>query len=236
MGRRIALVIGNSAYENAQRLANPENDAHDIASALGRLGFEVTLQQNLGAAAMRAVLRDFEDKSAGSDWALVYFAGHGMQLDGKTWLIPTDARLERATDAADEAVVLDRVLDRVQPAKGLRMVMLDACRNNPFLARMVVAKNAQRADATRGLARIEPQHGELVIYAARDGQTAKDGDGRNSPFAQALLGHMEEPGLELGRFVRKVTSDVLKATGSQQEPFVYGRLPDRDFFFKSASQ
>jgi tetratricopeptide (TPR) repeat protein len=233
-GRRTALVIGNSKYLNVQHIPNPENDAHDIGAALQRLGFDVTARQNLDGGAMRSALRDFEDKSAGADWALVYYAGHGMQLDGKTWLIPVDARLERASDAPDEAVMLDRVLDRLHPAKGLRLVMLDACRNNPFLAQMDLGKEAQRGEISRGLARIEPQHGELVFYAARDGQTAKDGESRHSPFAAALLSHIEEPDLELGRLVRKVTSDVLKTTGSQQEPFVYGRLPDQDFFFKAA--
>lgn len=235
-GRRAALVIGNSAYVNVQRIPNPENDAREMAAALKRLDFDVTLKQNLGSAAMRSALRDFEDKAAGADWAVVFYAGHGMQLDGKSWLIPVDAKLERATDAPDEAVELDRVLDRLRPANGLRLVMLDACRNNPFLVRMAMGKEAQRGEVSRGLARIEPQHGELVFYAARDGQTAKDGEAQHSPFTAALLGHIEEPDLELGRLVRKVTSDVLRTTGAQQEPFVYGRLPDQDFFFRAAAR
>jgi uncharacterized caspase-like protein len=231
-GRRAALVIGNSNYRNAPRLPNPGNDARAIGASLGRLGFDVTLKENLDASGMRSAFRDFEDKASNSDWAVVYYAGHGMQLEGKTWLVPVDARLKRATDVPDEALGLDRVLDRVRPATQLRMVMLDACRDNPFMAQMDFGKDVRRGGATRGLARIEPMHGELVFYSARDGQTAQDGSD-HSPFAKALLAGLDEPGLELGRLVRRVTSDVLTATGSQQEPFVYGRLPDQDFYFKA---
>ncbi len=174
---------------------------------------------------------EFEDKATGADWALVYYAGHGMELNGKNWLIPVDAQLSRANDAPDETVPLDRVLDRVRAAKRLRIVILDACRNNPFLPRMAMNTATVRA-VDRGLTRIEPSHGEVVFYAARDGSVANDGAGGNSPFVTALVKHMGEDGIELGRFFRKVTSDVLAATNNQQEPFMYGRLPDEDFYFK----
>jgi uncharacterized caspase-like protein len=201
-----------------------------VAGTLTRLGFEVIEKHDLGAEQMRQVLRDFEDKAGGAEWALVYYSGHGMELNGKNWLIPVDAKLARATDLADEAIPVERVLDRLAEAKKLRIVVLDACRTNPFLARM--AMNRGGRVVTRGLAAIDPTHGEVVFYAARDGSIALDGSGANSPFAEAFVKHLDEDGVELGRFFRKVTSNVLAATSNQQEPFVYGRIPDEDFYFK----
>ena len=230
-GRRVALVIGNSAYKAVTELPNPRNDAAVVAAELARLGFEVIEKHDLGVAGMRRVLGEFEDKTAGAEWAFVYYAGHGMELDGHNWLIPVDAQLARATDAPDEAVPLERVLDRLSAATKLRVVILDACRNNPFLSRMVMSRVSTRAVA-RGLTAVEPSHGEVVFYAARDGNVASDGKDANSPFATALVKHMDEDGVELGRFFRRVTSSVLAATNNQQEPFVYGRIPDEDFYFK----
>lgn len=230
--RRVALVIGNGSYTTVERLANPVNDAAALSGALFRLGFEVDERRDLGVEQMRSALKDFEDKASASDWALVYFAGHGMELNGANWLIPVDAKLNRATDLPDEAIAADRVLERLSGARKLRMVILDACRSNPFLARMAMARGSVKAVA-RGLAPIEPTHGEVLFYAARDGSVAQDGPGANSPFAMALVKHLDEDGVELGRFFRKVTSSVLKATKNQQEPFVYGRIPDEDFYFKS---
>ncbi len=229
--RRVALVIGNSAYNSVSALPNPKNDATAVSAELKRLGFEVIEKHDLGVAGMRRALGEFEDKATGADWALVYYAGHGMELAGQNWLIPTDAVLARSSDAADEAVPLDRILERVRAAKKLRMVFLDACRNNPFLSRMVMTGGRTRS-VERGLARVEPENGEVVFYAARDGSVASDGAGEHSPFTAALLKHMSEDGVELGRFFRRVTSTVLSSTNPQQEPFVYGRLPDEDFYFK----
>ena len=231
---RVALVIGNSTYRNVSPLPNPKNDASAVADELTRLGFKVTAKYDLSVADMRQALSEFEDKAAGSDWALVYYAGHGMEMDGRNWLVPVDANLARSSDVADETIPLDRVLDRVSPAKHLRIVILDACRNNPFVSRMIM--NRPGRSIGRGLAAVEPEHGEVVFYAARDGSVASDGAGKNSPFATALVKHMDEDGIELGRFFRKVTSTVLSSTNPKQEPFVYGRLPDEDFYFKIPSQ
>jgi tetratricopeptide (TPR) repeat protein len=231
MGRRVALVIGNASYKSVGELANPKNDAAAVAGELARLGFEVMEKHDLGVAQMRKALGEFEDKIAGAKWGVVYYAGHGMELDGRNWLIPIDAELLRATDVPDEAIELDRVLARLNAVSKLRVVILDACRNNPFIARMVMNRVSTRAVA-RGLSAVEPSHGEVVFYAARDGSVASDGTGANSPFATALVKHMDEDGVELGRFFRRVTSTVLAATKNQQEPFVYGRIPDEDFFFK----
>ena len=229
--RRVALVIGNGAYTSVDQLKNPANDASAVAGALTRLGFDVIEKHDLGVVQMQRVLRDFEDKAEGAEWALVYYAGHGLEQNGKNWLIPVDAELTRATDLPDEAIPVDRVLDRLSGGRKLRMVILDACRTNPYLARMVMNGATTRAVA-QGLAAIEPTHGEVVFYAARDGSVAADGPGANSPFATAIVKHMEEEGVELGRFFRKVTSRVLSMTKNQQEPFVYGRIPDEDFYFK----
>ncbi len=233
MGRRVALVIGNAGYKAVDRLANPRNDASAVAGGLRRLGFEVIEKYDLGVTEMRRALGQFEDKATGSEWALVYFSGHGMELNGKNWLIPIDAELARATDVPDEAVALDRVMDRVRGARKLRIVILDACRNNPYRSRMIMTGGVAKA-VERGFAPVEPSHGEVVFYAARDGSVALDGTGANSPFAAALVRHMDEDGVELGRFFRRVTSSVLAATGNHQEPFVYGRIPDEDFYFKPA--
>jgi tetratricopeptide (TPR) repeat protein len=231
MGRRVALVIGNGAYRAVSALPNPRNDAKTVAAELARAGFEVLERYDLGVDGMRSALGSFEDMVTGSDWAFVYYAGHGMELNGKNWLIPVDARLARSSDMPDEAIPLDRVLDRLSAAKKLRIVVLDACRNNPFTSRMVLNRVSTRA-VTRGLAGVEPTHGEVVFYAARDGNVALDGTGSNSPFTSAMVKHMQEEGIELGRFFRRVTSTVMEATGNQQEPFVYGRLPDEDYFIR----
>ena len=230
MGRRVALVIGNGSYKSVGRLPNPTRDAAAVAAELQRLGFEVIDRYDLDVTAMRSALRDFESKLGGAEWALVYYAGHGMEMDGRNWLIPVDASLERATDVADEAIELERVLERVREAKRLRIVILDACRNNPFLSRMVMAGGRTRA-VQRGLADIEPDHGEVVFYSARHGTTAEDGASQHSPFTTALLKHLGEEGLEISLFFRKVTSDVLASTTPKQQPFVYGSIPADGFYF-----
>jgi len=230
MGRRVALVIGNSAYAAVSALQNPKSDAAAVAAELNRLGFEVIEKHDLGVDGMRRALTEFENKATGADWALVYYAGHGMELAGQNWLIPTDAVLASSNDVPDETVPLSRVLDRVRAARRLRIVILDACRSNPFLSRMVITAGKTRG-IERGLGRIEPEYGELVFYAARDGSVASDGRGEHSPFTAALLKHMSEEGVELGHFFRRVTSTVLRSTNPQQEPFVYGRLPEEDFYF-----
>jgi uncharacterized caspase-like protein len=228
---RVALVIGNTAYKAATPLRNPANDAALVAGALARLGFEVVEKHDLGVEQMRGVLKDFEDKAGGAEWALVYFSGHGMELNGRNWLLPVDVALARGSDLPDEAIPADRVLDRLSGVKKLRIVILDACRTNPFLARMAMNKGITRT-VPQGLAPVEPTHGEVVFYAARHGSIALDGTSANSPFALALVKHLGEDGVEIGRFFRKVTSSVLAATNNGQEPFVYGRIPDEDFYLK----
>ena len=151
----MALIVGNSAYKAASPLRNPANDAAIMAGALTRVGFDVVEKRDLGVEQMRGVLKDFEDTAAGAEWAMVYFSGHGMEMNGKNWLLPVDVALTRASDLPDEAIAAERVLERLSGAKKLRIVILDACRTNPFLARMAMNKGITRTVA-QGLAPVEP--------------------------------------------------------------------------------
>jgi hypothetical protein len=226
--KRVALVIGNAAYQNAPRLPNPVNDGSTMAATLKDAGFDVVdSRHDLAAADTRRALRDFADRARDADIAVVYYAGHGIEVDGGNYLIPVDAKLERDTDVYDEALSLDRVLLAVEPAKKLRLVILDACRDNPF------AKTMKRTVASRaigqGLAKIEPGSPNLLIaYSAKAGSTAADGDGKNSPFTIALSKHLTTPGLDVRRAFGYVRDDVLKTTNNRQEPFVYGSLGGED--------
>jgi len=226
--KRVALVLGNSAYQNVARLANPVNDGAMIAATLKNAGFDVVEERHdLPAAETRRTLRDFADRARDADIAVVYYAGHGIEVDGTNYLIPVDAKLERDTDVYDEAFSLDRVLLAIEPAKQLRLVILDACRDNPF------AKNMKRTVASRaigqGLAKIEPTSPNMLIaYSAKAGSTALDGDAKNSPFTMALAKHLTTPGLDVRRAFGFVRDEVLKTTSYRQEPFVYGSLGGDD--------
>jgi hypothetical protein len=226
--KRVALVIGNSAYQNVALLPNPTNDGAVIASTLKNAGFDaVDSRHDLPANEMRRALRDFADRARDADIAVIYYAGHGMEVDGTNYLIPVDAKLERDTDVYDEALSLDRVLVSIEPAKQLRLVILDACRDNPF------AKSMKRTLASRaigrGLAQVEPASSNtLIAYSAKAGSTALDGDSKNSPFTIALSKHLTTPGLDVRRAFGFVRDDVLKTTNNRQEPFVYGSLGGED--------
>ncbi len=223
-GRRVALVIGNSAYASQGTLANPGPDSRLVADALRRVGFAVIPVNDAGKPAMERALRDFSRQADGAEVALVYYAGHGMEANGVNWLLPVDAQLADERDLSFEAISLDTVLATVERARGLRMVVLDACRNNPFARSMRRSVNT-RATVTRGLADVEVT-GTLVLYAARGGTVAQDGPaGGNSPFAAAFARRIPEPGVDIRLLVSKVRDDVLAATGKSQEPFSYGSLP-----------
>ncbi|MGD9922501.1 MAG: caspase domain-containing protein [Pseudorhodoplanes sp.] len=227
---RVALVIGNGAYRNATPLANPANDAGDVATSLERLGFSVTRVTDGTYDAMRRELLDFSKKVPGSEMAVVFFAGHGMEVGGENWLIPVDAELASDLTVDQEAVNLKTVMLMVGGASRLGLVMLDACRNNPYAAKMVRSVRTRAVD--RGLARVEPTGSVLVAYAAKDGTTALDGSGRNSPFTTALLRHIETPGLEINFLFRNVRDEVISLTGREQEPFVYGSLSREEIFLR----
>jgi uncharacterized caspase-like protein len=226
--KRVALVLGNSSYKSVPALANPINDGALMATTFKQAGFDVVeARYDLSAQDTRRVLRDFEDRARDADIAVVYYAGHGIEVDGANYLIPVDAKLERDTDIYDEAFSLDRILIAIEPARQLRLVILDACRDNPF-ARSMKRSLASRAIG-RGLAKIEPNSpNTLIAYSAKAGSTAQDGDGKNSPFTIALSQHLTTPGLDVRKAFGFVRDDVLKSTSSRQEPFVYGSLGGND--------
>jgi formylglycine-generating enzyme required for sulfatase activity len=226
--KRVALVVGNSTYQRVPQLANPARDADDMSDMFRKAGFTVVVaKHNLGATEMRRALRDFSDDVRDADVAIVYYAGHGMEIEGTNYLIPVDALLERDIDAFDEAIPLDRVLAVMEPAKELRLVILDACRDNPFSKGM--KHSVASRGVGRGLAKIEPNSpNTLVAFAAKAGSTAADGDEQNSPYTAALLRHLARPGLDLRKAFGFVRDDVLKATHNRQEPFIYGSLGGDD--------
>jgi len=226
-GDRVALVIGNSDYAYVGRLTNPANDAADIGAELSRLGFRVTEVTDLDYNRIRLALRDFALAAQGADIAFVYYAGHGIEIDNTNYLIPVNAELRSDRDVDFEAIPLSLVLNAVEGAAGLKIVLIDACRNNPFLADMT--RTSATRSIGRGLGRVEPG-GVLVGYAARSGTVSQDGEGRNSPYAQALLRYLGEPGLEIGKLFRKVRDTVVATTDGAQEPFTYGSLPGEDLY------
>ena len=222
---RFALVIGNGAYSIFGELPNPRNDASDVGAAFERLRFDVTTVLDASRARMEEALQAFARRSVGADVALVFYAGHGMEMDGVNYLIPVDARLARDTDVEYETVQLDSVLRATQGA-GLRVVILDACRNNPLARRMQRTRGATRSTARGGFGGLDEQRfldETLVAYAAAAGTTAADGAGRNSPYTAALLEYLEAP-IELSALFRRVRGRVLETTGGAQRPHEYQSL------------
>jgi uncharacterized caspase-like protein len=195
-------------------------------------GAGVTLADNLYRERLIKALRAFASEADNADWAIVYFAGHGIEMAGTNYLLPVDAKLLTDRDVDFEAVPIGQVMSAIDGAHQLRMVILDACRKNPFAVTLKRTAGESR-DVGRGLARIEPTRGTEVVFSAKEGTIAADGDGADSPFATALARHLTEPGVEVDKLFRLVRDDVLDATGNEQEPFVYGSLPGRqDFYFR----
>jgi len=226
--KRVALIIGNSAYQHVQHLRNPVNDANDLAAMLTSLGFKVKVANNLDRPSMELVLSHFADAAVGADIALVYYAGHGIEVDGRNYLIPIDAKLETDRRISFEAISLHHVLAALEGVQGLRIVLLDACRNNPFLASMKVTAPSRSVEW--GLAAVEAPKSTLISFSAKEGTTAADGIGRNSPYASALLHTLNQPGLEIGLLFRRVRDRVMKETNNQQEPFVSASLSSKPIY------
>ena len=225
---RVALVIGNGAYDAFSRLANPPNDASDVAGALKSLGFKVTLGVNLDQERMQRMIADFS-KEAEGDVSLLYYAGHGLQLGGHNYLVPVGARLTNAEDIARETIPLDTVLAEMGRGKGVHLVFLDACRNNPLAG-------AAAAAALPGLAPVGKLPGFFIAFATQPDNVAFDGEGRNSPFATALLGHMAKPGLDISTMMISVRNDVFAATGGEQIPADESLLTKQFYFAGSAEK
>jgi uncharacterized caspase-like protein len=222
--RRVALVIGNSVYQHAENLPNTINDADAIAAMLRAAGFDVVDERrNVTTIEFKRAVRDFMSSAINADIAVVYYSGHGIEIGGTNYLIPVDAKLVSDYDAEDEAIALDRIIVAAEPARRLRLIVLDACRDNPFLrsgARLLTVRKI-----SKGLASIEPGGTDtLIAYAAKAGSVSEDGVGENSPFTAAVLKYLTEPGLDIRIAFGRVRDDVLAATASRQEPFVYGSL------------
>ena len=219
--RRVALVVGNSAYRHATSLANPRNDAAGVARTLEGLGFRVTLLRDLGVSEFREALLDFGDAARGADVALFFFAGHGLQMGlrdrAENFLVPVDAQLADARRLEDEAIRLSRVLELMESARA-RVVILDACRDNPLIAAM--ANTGGTRSVGRGLAPIEgAAQGTLIAFSTAPGAIAADGRGDNSPFTEALLRHLPTPALEFRTVLTRVRAEVARATNNAQTPW-----------------
>jgi len=228
--QRIALIVGNGAYKNVHPLANPPRDAKLIADSLKGLGFQtVTLANDLTRDKFFETLRAFAAAAEKADWAVVYYAGHGFEIGGVNYLVPVDARLAVDKDAETEAVALEQVLAAVGGARGLRLVMLDACRDNPFADTMQHTIAMKLVD--KGFSNIEPSAGFMVVYAAKHGETALDGEGQDSPFATAVAREIKEH-VEVRKLFDIIRDDVWNVTRHRQQPFTYGSPPGReDFYF-----
>jgi len=222
--KRVALVIGNSSYQRVTALPNPAHDAAAMGDLFRRVGFDVVeVKTNLDQATMRKVLRDFSAAVRDADVAVVFYAGHGMEMNGTNYLIPTDAVLDRDIDVEDETVSLDRVSQIIEPARRLRLIILDACRDNPFASGM--HRTIASRSVGRGLARVDITTADsMIAFAAKPGSTAADGRDVDSPYTAALLKHLPTPGLDLRLAMGRVRDEVLASTDRKQEPIVFTSL------------
>ena len=221
---RVALVIGNAAYAKVGRLPNPSRDALAVEVMLKAAGFKIVQRKNdLDLVAMRRALSDFSEVARDADMAVVFYAGHGIEVNGLNYLVPVDAVLNRDIDVEDETVSLERVSQITGQVKRLRLIILDACRENPFVRTM--KRTIPTRSFGRGLAEISVETRDtLIAYAAKAGSTASDGEGLNSPYTAALVRHLATPGLDVRLALGRVRDEVLKVTANRQEPFVYGSL------------
>ncbi|ABD05610.1 Peptidase C14, caspase catalytic subunit p20 [Rhodopseudomonas palustris HaA2] len=223
--KRVAMVVGNSLYQSVPQLPNPSRDADAVARMFKDSGFDVTRVINAGNLDFKRAIRKFETDADQADVAVIYYAGHGIEISGTNYLIPIDARLASDRDAEDEAIPLERLVSSADGAQKLRVVILDACRDNPFTVRMRRERKVASRNVVSGLGKVEPTSTDtLIAYAAKAGSTAEDGTGDHSPFTTAILKNLTVPGLDIRLAFGRVRDEVMKATGNKQEPFVYGSL------------
>ncbi|QEW19738.1 Polar organelle development protein [Marinibacterium anthonyi] len=237
---RQALVIGMAEYQTIGHLENTANDARGVADTLTSIGFDVTLSIDATGNELRQQLDDFAFRSETADLALIYFAGHGVEVAGENFMIPVDADVRSNRDVQRQSVSLKQMLAAVDHARSLRIVILDSCRDNPLGDAIdlvnAAATAASSTDAARGtgttggLAPADPDRGTLVAFAAKDGQVALDGKGLHSPYATALMDKMVQPGLEISLMFRQVRDEVLQITSNLQEPHTYGSLTGVPFY------
>jgi uncharacterized caspase-like protein len=228
----VALVIGNSKYVTAGLLKNSAPDAKKIAAALRSVGFsEVHEHIDIDKQGMVKALKDFSASAENAEWAVIYYAGHGMEINGVNYLLPTDVKLASEEDAPDEAVPVSRLFDRLQNSSAVKIIILDACRDNPYRARM--ARRSASRSLRQGLIEVKAGTGMLIAYAASPGEVAYDGgDGDNGPYALALAKDMQEKGLDIRIMFSKVHDDVLESSGKVQEPWYSAALPGKYLVFK----
>src|SRR3954469_23448800 len=224
--KRVALVVGNSNYQTVPQLPNPSRDATAVAKMFRDAGFDtVDTLINVGNLEFKRAIRKFETIADQADIAVVYYAGHGVEISGVNYLIPVDARLASDRDSEDEAIPLERLVGSADGAKRLRLIVLDACRDNPFVKSMRRERKTASRAVSAGLGKAEPTSTDtLIAYAAKAGSTADDGDGLPRPFTTSVLKNLTVPGLDVRLAFWRVRDEVLKMTDSRQEPFVYGAL------------
>ncbi len=239
---RVALVLGLGAYRTIEPLDNTRNDARSIAATLKGIGFDVTLSLDATGDELRQLMDDFAFRSETADLALIYFAGHGVEVQGENFLIPVDADIRSNQDVQRQSISLKQMLASVERARKMRIVILDSCRDNPLGDVIDLSQSLQSnaSDALAqsqggGLAPARPDRGTLVAFAAKDGQVALDGASGNSPYARALMDKMVKPGLEISLMFRQVRDMVLQETSNLQEPHTYGSLTGIPFYLAGAA-
>ncbi|ADZ70400.1 Caspase domain protein [Polymorphum gilvum SL003B-26A1] len=240
LAKRVALVMGNSAYENAVQLPNPANDARAMTTKLRDLGFEVVSGYDLDYTAMRRTVAQFAKEARGADVALFFYAGHGMQVQGQNYLIPVDARFSDETALDFETISADFILRQMSNNVKVRMVFLDACRDNPLARTLARSMSPTRSAAIGvGLAEIKIEEtggeGSVIAFATSPGDVALDGEGSNSPFTTALLRHIDAPDTPIQNVMTRVTGDVYRETGQRQRPWVNASLIGEVYLNKTAS-
>lgn len=231
-GRRIALVIGNSAYQSESRLKNPGNDARAVARKLRAIGFaEVIEAFDVSRTQMLEVLRSFGEKSETADWAFVYFSGHGLEVDGTNYLVPVDARMRSRGSVEDEAVSIERVLALTANAKIAKIVVLDACRSNSFAGRWT-GSGATKGGASKGFTPVDAGSGTLIAYAAAPGSTAADGEGELNPYAEALVRNLSEP-IDIRRVFGLVYDSLRARNDLRQTPWFSAALGGSEYVLRA---
>ena len=230
--RRVALVVGNGGYGHATPLANPVNDARDMAEALSDAQFEVILGTDLTKAGLQQTIREFARKIEAADVALFYYAGHGLQVGGVNYLVPVDAQLQSERDLEFEATRLELLLGQMELGREGKttLVFLDACRDNPLLGNLARSMGTRSAALGRGLAQVKSGVGTFISFSTQPGNVAVDGDGRNSPFTAALKTHIRGRGVSLSDTMINVRRDVIGATSGKQVPWDHSALTGRFFF------
>ena len=233
--KRVALVIGNSAYQHTPRLANPKNDATDMAAVLKRLGFQVLDGFDLDKAGLERKVRDFAAALQGAQVGVFFFAGHGLQVAGHNYLVPIDAQLSTAAALDFEMVRLDLVHRTMEREAQTNILFLDACRDNPLARNLARAMGTRSTEIGRGLAAVESGVGTLISFSTQPGNVALDGTGRNSPFAGPLVKHVVASKDDLSAILIAVRKDVMKETQRKQVPWEHSALTGR-FYFNSSAQ